>query len=189
VDLKMEQFTSTLVWLATLMPYAESIEKAYDTGIIPADEIIFPTDIMSIASSELDFPLDPTRRIINRLHDLTRRKIIRNFPTILHAQYPQYSAGGVVSFALAFVNEGTILASGGCLIGSRPPIPEHDVSDALALVQLDKQLVEYEAGACTPLPPEAVITTMRRFAWAPEWEFTSEGKYPSFTFRHKPRKT
>ena len=107
---------------------------------------------------------------------------------MMHAIDTGHSAGGVVTFALAFVSEGTLMALGGCLAGNVLPIPEYDVSDAIALVELERQLMEYESGLRSPLPPEAVVRAMRRHKWNTEWVFNANaGKHPSFTFTHTVR--
>jgi hypothetical protein len=188
VELKLEQFSSALIWLATLVPLADAIEEAYARGTIPHDEIVFPTDVIGLSTSGMTFPLDPTRPVIDRLWKLCKQGKILGFPTMMHAIDSGYSAGGVVTFALAFVPEGTLMALGGCLAGNALPIPEHDVSDAIALAELERQLTEYDAGLRSPLPPEAVVRVMRGYRWSTEWLFsTNDGKHPSFTFTHTRR--
>jgi hypothetical protein len=115
---------------------------------------------------------------------------ILRFPAILHVTHSRYSAGGVVTFALAFVREGTLLGIGGCLAGNLLPIPEYDVSDALALVDLERQISQYVKGTLSPLPPSATITKMRKYDWEEEWSFDEgDGVHPIISFRHQPRET
>jgi hypothetical protein len=188
VEVKLEGFSSVLTWLATLIPYAEALEDAYANGIIPEDEICFPTDAIEFTGEGLSFPLDPSSKIISKLWVLVRAGQIPRFPAILHVTNSSYSAGGVVSFALAFVREGTILGLGGCLAGSLLPIPEHEVSDALALVDLEKQISQYLKRERTPLPPSVVIAKMREHDWGEKWYFDEgNGVHPSITFRNLPR--
>lgn len=190
VEVKLQGFSSVLTWLATLVPYAEALEDAYKTGIIPDDEVVFPTDAIAFTSEGLALPFDPNWGIINRLwHHVHTGQILR-FPSILHAGHSKHSAGGVVTFSLAFVREGTFLGIGGCLAGSLLPIPEHEVSEALSLVDLDRQLSQYAKGASSPLSPADVIKKMRKHDWEEGWFFSEgDGVHPEISFTHEPRET
>jgi len=189
-EVKLQGFSSVLTWLATLIPYAEALEDAYANGIIPEDEIVFPTDIINSTDKGLAFPLDPTRKIVDKLWQYVHAGQILRFPAILHVTHSRYSAGGVVTFTLAFVREGTLLGIGGCLAGNLLPIPEYDVSDALALVDLERQISQYVKGTLSPLPPSAIITKMRKYDWEEEWSFDEgDGVHPIISFRHQPRET
>ncbi|WP_143177914.1 hypothetical protein [Cystobacter ferrugineus] len=190
VEVKLQGFSSVLTWLATLIPYAEALEDAYANGIIPEDEIVFPTDVIKFTDKGLAFSLDPTRKIVDRLWQYVHEGQILRFPAILHVTHSRYSAGGVVTFALAFVREGTLLGIGGCLAGNLLPIPEHDVSDALALVELERQISQYVKGTLSPLPPSAIITKMRKYDWEEKWSFDEgDSVHPTISFRHQPRET
>lgn len=188
VEVKLQGFSSVLTWLATLFPYAEALGEAYANGTIPEDEIVFPTDIVTFTNKELTFPLDPTKKVIDKLWQYVHAGQIPQFPAILHASYSRHSAGGVIAFALAFVREGTILGIGGCLAGSLLPIPEHDVSQALALIDLEEQISQYVKGARSPLPPSAIITKMRKYASEEGWSFDEgDGVHPGIQI--EPRET
>jgi hypothetical protein len=190
VEVKLQGFSSVLTWLATLIPYAEALEDAYANGTIPEDEVVFPTDMIVFTSKGQARSLDPTRKVVDKLWQYVHAGQILRFPAILHATHSRHSAGGVVTFALAFVREGTILGIGGCLAGSLLPIPEHDVSDALALVDLERQIAQHVKGELSPLPPATIIAKMRKCDWAEGWSFDEgNGVHPRIVFQHHPRKT
>ncbi|WP_082207279.1 DUF2726 domain-containing protein [Corallococcus macrosporus] len=188
VEVKLQGFSSVLTWIATLFPYAEALGKAYANGTIPEDEIVFPTDIITFTNKEMAFPLNPARKTIDKLWQHVHASQIPRFPDILHATYSRYSAGGVITFALAFARKGTILGIGGCLAGNLLPIPEYDVSEALALTDLEEQISQYVKGAQSPLPPSSIITKMRKYAWEEEWSFDEgDGVHPIIQI--EPRET
>ncbi|WP_181791437.1 DUF2726 domain-containing protein [Myxococcus llanfairpwllgwyngyllgogerychwyrndrobwllllantysiliogogogochensis] len=173
---KLDGFASALTWIATLFPHADAIADAYSSGAIPSDEIVFPTDIgVDFVGGKLHFPLDPVVSAYNRMHQYVADGHVLRFPATFNANYAGYSAGGTVTFALAFVETGTLVGWGGCLTGNDLPIPEHDVSTTLAVVDLEQQILQYIGGIRTPLAPPAVVARMRRAQWAKGWSFDEGG--------------